>query len=156
VNFVCEYYTASGAEVRGTLATIGGAKYGNQEAAFTKASTEIQGMQSERATHSSTSQTRADIAGGGFAASGSGLDILAQSASQGALQQAVIQRQGLIQEKSFEEQAQSYRNMESAADLAASAEKKAAGGAEWGAALKFGAGAADFVSKAWPALALLA
>jgi hypothetical protein len=39
---------------------------------------------------------------------------------------------------------------------AASAEKKAAGRAQWGAALKFGAGAADFVSKAWPALALLA
>jgi hypothetical protein len=48
------------------------------------------------------------------------------------------------------------RNMESAADMAASAKKKAAGGAEWGAALQFGAGAATFVSKAWPALALLA
>jgi hypothetical protein len=46
--------------------------------------------------------------------------------------------------------------MESAAEMAASAEKKAAGGAEWGAALQFGAGAANFVSKAWPALALLA
>jgi hypothetical protein len=47
--------------------------------------------------------------------------------------------------------------MESAAaDMAAPAEKKAAAGAEWGAALKFGAGAADFVSKAWPAIALLA
>jgi len=34
---------------------------------------------------SSTSQTRADIAFGGFAASGSGLHILAQSASQAAL-----------------------------------------------------------------------
>jgi hypothetical protein len=46
--------------------------------------------------------------------------------------------------------------MEAAADMAAAAEKKAAGGAEWGAALNFGAGAATFVSKAWPALALLA
>jgi hypothetical protein len=62
----------------------------------------------------------------------------------------------LIEEQGFEEQAQSYRNMESAADMAASARKKAAGGAEWGAALQFGAGAATFVSKAWPALALLA
>jgi hypothetical protein len=85
-------------------------------------------------------QTKADVAGGGFAASGSGLDILARSASQGALQQAVIQRQGLITKQGYEEQAQSYRNMESAADMAASAEKKAAGGADIGAAFKFAAG----------------
>jgi hypothetical protein len=38
----------------------------------------------------------------------------------------------------YKEQAQSYRNMESAADMAAAAEKKAAVGAGWGAALKFG------------------
>jgi hypothetical protein len=115
------------------------AKYADQEAAFTAESTAIQRMQAERQTYQSTSQTRADIAGGGFAASGSGLDILAQSASQGALQQAVIQRQGLITEKGYEEQAESYRNMESAADMAASAEKKAAVGAEWGAGFKFAA-----------------
>ena len=35
------------------------------------------------------------------------LDILAQLASQGALQKAVIQRQGLITEQGYEEQAQS-------------------------------------------------
>jgi hypothetical protein len=132
------------------------AKYADQEVQFTAESTAIQRMQAERQTYQSMSQTKADVAGGGFAASGSGLDILAQSASQGALQKAVIERQGLIQEQGFEEEAQSYRNMEAAADMAASAEKKAAGGAEWGAALKFGAGAADFVSKAWPAIALLA
>jgi hypothetical protein len=113
-------------------------KYALQEA-YTKESTAIQGMQAERQMYSSMSQTRADIAGGGFAASGSGLDILAQSASQGALQQAVIQRQGLITEQGYEEQSQSYLNMESAANMAASAEDKAATGAAWGAALKFGA-----------------
>jgi hypothetical protein len=115
------------------------AKYADQEVQFTAESTAIQGMQAERQMYSSMSQTKADIAGGGFAASGSGLDILASSASQGALQQAVIQRQGLITEKGYEEQAQSYRNMEAAADMAASAEKKAAVGAEWGAGLNFAA-----------------
>jgi hypothetical protein len=99
-------------------------------------------MQAERQMYSSMSQTRADIAGGGFAASGSGLDILASSASQGALQQAVIQRQGLITEEGYQEQAQSY-NMESAADMAASAEKKAATGAEIGAGFQFAAGVAS-------------
>ena len=77
------------------------AKYAYQEEQFTKESTAIQGMQAERQMYSSMSQTKADIAGGGFAASGSGLDILAQSASQGRLQQAVIARQGLITEQGF-------------------------------------------------------
>jgi hypothetical protein len=115
------------------------AKYADDEAAYTRESTAIQSMQAERASYQSRSQTSADIAGGGFAASGSGLDILAQSASQGALQQAVIQRQGLITEAGYEEQAQSYLNMESAADMAASAEKKAATGAEIGAGFQFAA-----------------
>jgi hypothetical protein len=88
-------------------------------------------------------QTKADVAGGGFAASGSCLDILARSASQGALQQAVIQRQGLITEQAYEEQAQSYLNMESAADMAANAEKKAAGGADIAAGFQFAAGVAS-------------
>ena len=121
------------------------AKYADQEVAFTKESTAIQGMQAERQMYSSMSQTRADIAGGGFAASGSGLDILAQSASQGALQQAVIQRQGLITEQGYEEQAQSYRNMESAANLAAGAEDQAAKAAGWGAGLKFASAIASLL-----------
>jgi len=116
------------------------AKYAEQEAAYTKESTAIQGMQAERQMYKSMGQTTADIAGAGFAAGGSGLDILRESASQGALQQAVIQRQGLITEQGYEEQAQSYRNMESAAQMAIGAENKAAEGAEWSAALKFGAG----------------
>ena len=114
-------------------------KYALQEEAFTKESTAIQGMQAERQMYSSMSQTKADIAGGGFAASASGLDILAQSASQGALQQAVIARQGLITEQGYEEQSQSYLNMESAANLAAGAEDNAAKGAAWGAGFKFAA-----------------
>jgi hypothetical protein len=118
------------------------AKYASQEAQFTKESTAIQGMQAERAPYQSMSQTKADIGGAGFAASGSGLDILAQSASQGALQQAVIQRQGLITEQGYEEQAQSYLNMESAADMAAGAEKKAAFGADIAGGFKIVAGLA--------------
>jgi hypothetical protein len=89
------------------------------------------------------SQTKADVAGGGFAASGSGLDILAQFASQGAVQQAVFQRQGLITEQGYEEQAQSYLNMSAAADMAASAEKKAATGADIAAGFQFAAGVAS-------------
>jgi hypothetical protein len=42
----------------------------------------------------------------------------------------------------FQEQAQSYRNMESAADLAAAGENNAAKSAGWSAGLKFAAGIA--------------
>lgn len=126
------------------------AKYADQEVQYTAESTAIQGMQAERQMYSSMSQTKADIAGGGFAASGSGLDILAQSASQGALQQAVIQRQGLITEQGYEEQAQSYRNMESAANLAAGAEDNAAKGAAWGAGFKFAGALATLIPAPTP------
>jgi hypothetical protein len=119
------------------------AKYADQEAAYTKESTAIQEMQAQRELYKSMGQTKADVAGAGFAASGSALDMLRESASQGALQQAVLQRQGLITEQGYEEQAESYRNMEAAAQMAAQAEKKAAVGAEWTAGLKFATGLAS-------------
>lgn len=112
------------------------AKYADQEAAFTKESTAIQTMQAERQMYKSLGQTTADVAGAGFATAGSAMDILRESASQGALQQAVLQRQGLITEAGYEEQAQSFRSMEAAADMAASAEKKAAFGADIGGGLQ--------------------
>jgi hypothetical protein len=119
-----------------------------QEAQFTKVSTAIQGFQQERELSQSLGQTTADVAGAGFATSGSALDLLRSSASQGATQQAVTQQavtqqQGLVTEQGYEEQAQSYLNMESAADMAASAEKKAATGAEIGAGFQFAAGVAS-------------
>jgi hypothetical protein len=49
----------------------------------------------------------------------------------------------LITEQGYEEQAQSYLNMESAADMAASAEKKAATGADIAAGFQFAAGLAS-------------
>jgi hypothetical protein len=118
------------------------AGYADQEAAYTKESTAIQEMQAQRELYKSLGQTTADVAGAGFATSGSAIDLLRQSASQGVLQQAVLARQGLITEQGFEEQAQSYRTMESAANMAAGAEDKAAYGADITAGVKFAAGIA--------------
>jgi hypothetical protein len=73
-------------------------------------------------------QTTADTAGAGFATSGSSMDMLRESAQQGALTKAVIGEQGLIQEAGYKEQAQSYDTMASAATMAAGAEKTAATG----------------------------
>ncbi len=101
------------------------AKYALQEAQFTKMSTAIQEQQLTRQVTKALGETTADVAGAGFAESGSALDILRESASQGALQKAVTAEQGLITEAGYKEQAQSYTNMAAAAGEAASAEKMA-------------------------------
>jgi hypothetical protein len=112
------------------------ANFANQEAAFTKQSTAIQEFQAQRNLYQSLGSTEAQVAGAGFAAAGSGLDILRDSASQGALQQAIIERQGLITEAGYKEQAQSYENMANAAVKAAGAANTAATGSFVGAGLK--------------------
>lgn len=104
------------------------AQYALKEAQYTKMSTAIQEFQQQREVTKSLGQTAADVAGAGFAASGSALDILRESAGQGALQHAVLGYQGLIQEEGYKEQAQSYENMAQAAGDAASAEKMAGTG----------------------------
>lgn len=95
-------------------------------AQYTENATAIKQMQAERNLTMNLGETRADVAASGFAASGSALDILRDSASQGALQRQVIGEQGLITEAGYKEQAQSYRNMEAAAQVAIDADNAAA------------------------------
>src|SRR5260370_172923 len=92
-----------------------------QNEQYTKESTAIQEAQANRELLMSTGHTAAEVAGAGFAASGSALDILRSSAAQGSLQKAVIGQQGLITEAGYKEQAQSYELMQQAANDAASA-----------------------------------
>src|SRR4051812_29801498 len=66
------------------------ATYADQNAQYTEWSTAIKLTQAQRELSKSMGQTSADVAGAGFAASGSALDILRESATQGALQQSVI------------------------------------------------------------------
>lgn len=90
----------------------------DENAAFTAQSTAIQQAQADRTLFLSTGETKADIASSGFGEGGSAGDILRSSASQGALNRAVLGQQGLITEAGFTEQASSYRSMQSAAGLA--------------------------------------
>ena len=94
------------------------ANLAGQNAQFTAESTEIKSAQQQRETTMQIGQTQADIAGAGFANSGSSLDILADSARQGALAKSVLGQQGLITQAGYLEQQQSYQNMSKAADLA--------------------------------------
>jgi hypothetical protein len=114
-----------------------------QNEQFTKMSTDIQEAQAQRELLLSQGRTQAEVAGAGFAASGSALDILRSSAAQGSLQKAVVEQQGLITAAGFEEQGQSYLLMQQAANNAASAEKTAAIGS-------FIAGGIDILSGLMP------
>jgi hypothetical protein len=89
-----------------------------QQAHYVGVSTAIQEAQANREMFMSMGRTRAEVAGAGFASSGSALDILRSSASQGALQSAALGQQGLIQQQSLEEQAASYTTMANAVGAA--------------------------------------
>ena len=99
-----------------------------QNEKFTETSTAIKEAQQQRELMLNLGGVSADTAGAGFAASGSSLDILRDSASQGAITHAVLGQQGLITEAGYTEQAQSYQTMQQAAILAGNAENNAATG----------------------------
>jgi hypothetical protein len=120
-------------ELAGKLAT--------QNEQFTQMSTAIQEAQQQREITQALGKTTAQVAGAGFADSGSAIDILRSGAQQGAQAQAVLSEQGLITEAGYKEQAQSYSLMASAAGEAASAEKIAGIGSIVAGVLSFGAGA---------------
>ena len=103
---------------------------------------------------------QAEVAGAGFASSGSALDLLRDSDSQGALGKAVLQQQGVITEAGYTEEANSYTRMSQAANyavqgdqLAAKAEDQQATGADWAAALKGISAVATLLTPRSPAAA---
>ena len=99
-----------------------------QNEQFTETSTAIKQHEIDRNVYQTIGGQQADVAGAGFAASGSALDLLRDSAAEGALTHAVAGQQGLITEAGFTEQATSFTNMAQAARMAADAEDKAAKG----------------------------
>jgi hypothetical protein len=107
-----------------------------QNEQFTVQSTAIKQAQNDRQIYQTMGGVTADTAGSGFGASGSSLDVLRDSAAQGALTKAVAGQQGLITEAGYQEQATSYQNMQGAAIMAGNAENNAATGADIGAVLK--------------------
>ena len=119
------------------------AGFATQNAEFTRISTGIKMAQLDRENYKALGGITADVAGAGFAASGSALDVLRDSASQGALMKQVAGTQGLIQEEGYQVQSRNYLNMSKAADFAAQAEEKAAqaedsaaDASKWSAAFK--------------------
>lgn len=97
-----------------------------QNEKFTETSTAVKAQQIARSNFQTIGGQQADVAGAGFASSGSSLDLLRDSASQGALTSAVAGQQGLITEASYTEQAKSYQTMSQAATTAAGEEEQMA------------------------------
>jgi hypothetical protein len=108
-------------------------------------STAIKESQADRNLYQALGQTKADVASAGFAQSGSALDLLRESASQGAMTKAVLGEQGLITEAGYQEQAQSYSDMAAAAGVAIQADQEAAKGARIGAWISGAAAAVSAV-----------
>jgi hypothetical protein len=101
-----------------------------QNEKFTEASTAIKQSQLERQATMTIGGQQADIAGAGFANSGTALDLMRDSASQGALTKAVAGEQGLITEAGYTEQQTSYQNLSKAAQFAAAGDEEAAKAAD--------------------------
>jgi len=97
-----------------------------QNEKFTETSTAIKESQQQREMMNTLGGQQADVASAGFAASGSALDIMRDSAAQGALTHAVLGEQGLITEAGYKEQQESYTNMAAAATAAGNAANQAA------------------------------
>jgi hypothetical protein len=81
-------------------------------------STGIQVLQQQRELYKTLGKQQAGVAGAGFEESGTAIDLLRDSASQGAIQKAVLETQGAINVDSYEQQARLFTAMADAADNA--------------------------------------
>ena len=117
------------------------AAYAGQEAEISQMSTQIQEAQKVRQTTMAMGRTASEVAGAGFAASGSGLDIMRSNAQQGSLAQAVTSEQGMVQTQGYQEQQQSFETMATVAGNAAKQANLASIGSFAAAGLSFAAAA---------------
>lgn len=146
---VSDLFAAEGDRAKAAGDRTEGVDYGlasdlaGQNEQFTETSTAIKEAQQARQVTMGFGKESADVAGAGFAASGSALDLMRDSAAQGALTHAVLGQQGLITEAGFKEQQEAYTNMQGAANAAANAEDNAATGADISAGIKGAAAVAN-------------
>lgn len=103
------------------------AQLARSNAFFSEKMTKIREVQQQREVSQVLGAQQAAYAGGNIAESGSAMDVMRSSAQQGALQYGVLAEQGAMQEASYNEQAQAYETMASAARKSAEGSDIAAG-----------------------------
>lgn len=116
------------------------ARLSGENADLAKISTEIQQTQAERKALKVIGGQIADVAGAGFGAGGTAIDLLADSNRQASLEQAILGVQGDIQENAYEQQERSFLTQAEAARSAAKASGIAEIGGYIGAGFKFAGG----------------
>jgi hypothetical protein len=119
-----------------------------QNEKFTETSTAIKEAQQSREMTQTIGGQQADVASAGFSEGGSALDLMRDSAAQGALTHAVMGEQGLITEAGYTEQAASYKNMSEAATAAGNAANNAGIFADITGGIKLVAGLASMFTGA--------
>lgn len=122
------------------------AQFAQENVGFTQASTAIKEAQQAREVEISQGRTEAAVAGSGFAQSGTGLDLLRESAQNGAQVRQVLGYQGLITEAGYQEQSAALTAQANAADAAAAADKRAGAGSFISSAIKGAAAIASLVA----------
>lgn len=108
----------------------------SQDERIQKESTAIQQLQQQRQIIKTLGGQRAEVAGAGFAESGSSLALMASSAQQGAMTVALTGIQGQILANGYAQQAAAYTGQQHAAEASASASRAGAAGGIVGGALK--------------------
>jgi hypothetical protein len=93
-----------------------------QNEAFTAQSTRVQQMQLGRQVTQTIGGQGAGVAAAGFSSGGTALNLMRDSASQGALARGVLGQQGAITEAGFDEQAKSFTTMANAGRTTAASE----------------------------------
>ena len=102
-------------EARGYQKAAG---YAELNAKETEAMTKLQVQQAGRQIYQTIGGQVSDVAGAGLAEGGSAVDLLRSSMEQGALQKQLIETQGSINARGFEEQASAYNAQADAANMA--------------------------------------
>jgi hypothetical protein len=117
---------AEGSTTEATNYTLAGT-LAEQNAQFTAQNTALQEGMAERQIYQGLSTTTAGVGGAGFSNSGSAYYLMSSGQAQGALQKGLIENQGAITEAGYQEQAESYNNLATYANEAATTETTIAG-----------------------------
>lgn len=120
---------AKGSDVEGDNYSLA-ATLAKQNEEFSMQSTAVKKTMAERQLYQTIGTETAQFAQSGLANSGSVLDILRDSATQGALTTSLVQQQGLIEQAGFHEQQTAYNNLAAYAHYAADVDRQEADTAE--------------------------
>lgn len=97
--------------------------YSTKNAALAEQSAALQSLQAQREILKTIGGQQADVAGAGFQASGSALDLLKSSTAEGEITKQLIRTQGQINKTGYQAEATAYTGQATAAKAAGNGKK---------------------------------